>query len=306
METVHRFFEKRGYRAGDTIDYRQVPFADAYFAYFLHTGDSCFTGPYLEESRRMTRELPRTPEGAVCILHNGQPYMLIDYLQHYTIRMARAGSMSGDTLFFDECIGQFRKYREILRYNPSGLYSQGRGWLEDPEKLSPSCWSRGQGWLIRGMVTSLEFLPRNSAWSDTLKTYLSELAVALLNAQAPSGMWHTLPCLDQSQNHPEISGTGMIAYYMSRACREGFLEEEVYTESIRKALAAMKPYLGEDGTIRNVSPGPGPLRSVEPYLEPGETNDPHGFQAAIRASAAGILLDYLLREEDPAAYFYQP
>ncbi len=296
IEPVLRFFSQRGYRPEDTIDYRQVPFADAYFAYYLYTGHPEFAGPYVEESRRMRRELPRKEDGIVCILHMDSAYMLIDYLQHYAIRMARAGSLSGDTSFFRECVQQFRLYRQHLRYPGSGLYSQGRGWMEDPAQLSPSCWSRGQGWLIRGMVTSLEYLPRGSAWSDTLRSYLEELSEALLKAQNPSGMWHTLPCLADSLSHPEVSGTGMIAYYLARACGEGFLKDEVYREPIGNALRGLHPYLLEDGTIRNVSPGPGPLRTVTPYRAPGETNEPHGYQAAIRASAAGLILRHHLLE----------
>lgn len=290
-DDIERFFHQRNYSFSDTIGYSSIPFSDPSFSWFLLKGDSSFIDPYLYESRKMMRSLVRTPEGAVCINHQGKNYMLIDYLQVYGARMARAGYLSGDTTFFSECTRQFELYRDILQYPNSGLYSQGRGWLSDTLAISPSCWSRGQGWLIRGMVSSLEFLPINSSYYKRLVAILTEFADALLLKQSNDGMWHTLPCLSYEESYPEVSGTALIAWYLAKAVKEGYLSGPEYNKAARKAVNGIRKYIRPDGTIENVSHGPGTLRSVEEYKEQFVPGDKHGPPAVIY----GLTAEYILK-----------
>ena len=71
--------------------------------------------------------------------------------------------MSGNSSYYDESLEQFRIHRRVLRNPETGLWSQGRGWLDDPEELSPGAWSRSHGCLIRVVVETLEYLPPNTA-----------------------------------------------------------------------------------------------------------------------------------------------
>ncbi len=290
-QDLARFFHNRNYKQGDTVDYRNIPFSDCYFNWFLLHPDPAFIGPYIEESRRMMKELHRTEEGAICIHHDGGNYMLIDYLQSYAMRMARTGFLSGDTAFYRECISQFRIYRDLLRYDDSGLYSQGRGWLDDRSLNSPACWSRGQGWLIRGMAGSLEYLPKGSSFYLELEGIFKNLCDALLAKQDAQGMWHTLPCLSADESYPEVSGTGLIAQNLAKAYRMGFLDETKYRDAALHAMRGIMDYIDRDGNISHISKGPGPLRETGPWKEKGVINDPHGLPAVLFALNEEILID---------------
>ena len=287
-----RFFNNRDYQQGDTVDYRKTPFSDCYFTWFLMHPDPAFKGPYIEESRKMMQDLHRTEEGAVCIHHEGGDYMLIDYLQLYATRMARAGFLSGDTAFYAECISQIRIYRDILRYDDSGLYSQGRGWLDNKRLNSPACWSRGQGWLIRGMAGSLEYLPEGSSYYKELQGIFRNLCDALLSKQDAQGMWHTLPCLPLDESCPEVSGTALIAQNMAKAYRMGFLAETKYRDAALHAMQGIKDYIDRDGNISHISKGPGPLRETGPWKGKGEINNPHGLPAVLFALTEEILIKH--------------
>jgi len=280
---IHRYFTLRSYRFSDTISYRIIPFSDPYYAYFSIYRDNDFLQPFLFQATSMRNEVPLTREGAICLATKSDTAMLIDYLQDYGSRMARAGKLSGDTSFFGACVRQFEFYHDILRYPASGLYSQGRGWLPDKSKLSPGCWSRGQGWLLRGMVESIVCIPPESKYYQKLAALLSEFSRALLKAQQPSGMWHTLPCLPFEESHPEVSGTAMIIYYLSKASQLGHINISSLAEKLAKARMALQHYIDREGNITNISPGPGPLREQDPYRQPGEQNNPHGFPFVLMA-----------------------
>lgn len=285
LAAIDRFFLLRNFKFTEAIPYQKIPFCDTYFSYFQLKKDSSFIAPYIEESYRMLKEAIRTPEGAICITHKGGNYMLIDYLQNYLIRMSRAGALSGDTLFLAEVVKQMNLYRSILQYPDSKLYSQGRGWLPDKMALSPSAWSRGQGWLMRGLVCSLEVIPKESSYHKILSNHLNELAGGLLRRQDKNGMWHTLPLLEDHVSTPEVSGTAMITYYMSIALRKGFLKGKSFETSIKKSLKGINQYLGGNCLVRNVSKGPGPLTSIEDYTKEGECDNLHGLQAIINLQA---------------------
>jgi rhamnogalacturonyl hydrolase YesR len=287
---ISGIFQKRGYNFSDTIPYKRFPFSNPYFAWYRVQNNPEFIAPFIFESNKMRTELVRTNKGAICINHNGGNYMLIDFLQEYASRMAKTGYLTGDTLFFKECVEQFRIYREILQDKNSGLYSQGRGWLEDRNQISPGIWSRGQGWLIRGMVTSLMYMPSESHYYKELRDYLVELADGLLKKQDEQGMWHALLHLPFSGSYPETSGTGMIAGYLAIAYHKGILADEKYKNAARKAVKGLIPYIDKNGALTYVSKGPGPLRSIEDYTIVG-TDEHHGTQAVIYALTGLSLLE---------------
>jgi len=281
----------RNYSPEDTISFHSQPFCSINFALFEATNNSAYLAPYVAESEKMRREIKRSAEGAALINHKGKHYILIDFIQEYAARMAKTGMLTGDSLYYAECVRQFRLYRKILRDPKTGLYSQGRGWLQDENELSPGAWSRGHGWLIRGIVTSLNHLPRDSDYFAELQGYLKELADALLAVQDDDGMWHQLLQLPLEDSYPESSGTGMIAYYLALACKRDYLTEERFRSSALKASRTLRKYVTRDGVVLGACKGPGPLRSIHDYYKtPAAPDDAHAPQALIYGMLAEILL----------------
>lgn len=284
--------KRRGLSPESVISYESQPFCHVNYKLYEVTGDKRYVKPFLGETRRYRRQVGRSPEGA--ITHKSdQPgrHLLIDMLQDYASRMAQAGALCGDESYFAECVGQYRIYRRLLRDPNTGLWSQGRGWLDEPMKLSPGAWSRGHGWLIRGMVESLRWLPKNSSYYLQMQRYLRELADALLRVQDANGMWHQLLNLPFEQSYPESSGTGLICYSLARAYHDGFLKDDRYRLAALKAFDGLRKYVTEDGVVLGACEGPGPLYSIEKYYKsPGKRDEPHGTAAVLFACAGQILL----------------
>ena len=289
--------ELRNRKPSDTVSYRSQPFSSYNYALYRVTGNKDYINPYVSETRRMMTEVKRTVEGAIQLHHKDKvknregEYVLIDYIQEYCSRVARAGSLTGDTLLFKECADQFDIYRDMLRNPETGFYSQGRGWLPDTTELSPGAWSRGHGWLMRGIVSALEAVPSQSSSYYRLQAVLEEMANTLLKVQDENGMWHQLLHLSFDKSYPETSGTGMIAYNLAVAYNKGFLKDEKYRDAALLAACELKKYVTEEGIVLGTCKGPGPLRSIDHYLNnPAEPDDHHGPQAIIYAMLAEKLL----------------
>jgi rhamnogalacturonyl hydrolase YesR len=284
---VQHVCARRNQPPGTTVRFETQPFCHVTYALYRATGDKRYVAPFLAESRRYYETVPRSPEGAV--LHrctDGGERLLIDMVQDYAARMARAGALSDSDALRAECVAQFRLYRDILRDPATGLYSQGRGWLQDPDALSPGAWSRGHGWLIRGMVASLEVLPPGSPEFRELHGYLVELCEALLARQDAGGMWHQLLHLPFEESFPETSGTALVCHALATALWEGFLEGDALRDAVLRAYRGVASHVDAQGVVHGACRGPGPLHSVDGYVRtPAAPDDPHGAPAVLFACA---------------------
>lgn len=283
-------FQKRQVEPGDTINYRSQPFCSIYFTLGEVTGDKSWHRGFVHESYRLFEEAMKSPEGGIMIRHEGEHRLLIDYLQEYTSRLAKTGYLMNDTVLFSESANQFLIYEKIVRDSSTGLWKQGRGWCRDTTKLSQGAWSRGHGWLLRGMITTLLYLPEK--YQLQLLPTLERLSNSLLKVQAQDGMYHILLGLEDDKSAPDVSGTGMIAYYMSVGIDNSWLKSDVFRPSVVKATHAMKKYISEEGRILSSSKGPGPLCSPEEYIGyTPEIDEKHGFQGAVYGMIAEMMMN---------------
>jgi unsaturated rhamnogalacturonyl hydrolase len=292
LSYVREDIRNRGVHPGSPVSYHAQPFCCITFELFGRTGEKEFIQPFIDETHTYRKEAVRDKDGAVRHTSRNPRGILIDYLQDYASRMAKAGYLSRDTTFFDECVQQYQIHHRILRNPKTGLWSQGRGWLQDPCELSPGAWSRGHGWLIRGMVDSLRYLPPESKWSKTMRGMLEELATDLLKYQDEDGMWHQLLHLPFCRSFPESSGTALISYNISRAIKEGYLKGAEFEWAVRKAVAALEKCVTSEGVVLHACKGPGPLYSIDSYVNKAAApDDPHGAPTLIFGAIGGMLLE---------------
>jgi unsaturated rhamnogalacturonyl hydrolase len=292
IDSVLRIMYVRNLKPTDTVPYRQQPFGSISFELFRATGDSIYLPAFLFETEKMFREVKRNSLGAVLHGYLNRNGMLIDYVQEYASRLAKANTVNDHVDYFEEAVRQFELYDSLVRFPDSGLYSQGLGFLNDPEQLSPSAWSRGQGWMLRGLVSTMVLLPEGSELLPRMQKLLIPFVDALIKHQNKSGFWHQLVDAPYEDSSPETSGTAFIAYYLALAINHGLIEGDYYRDAAEKAIRAVKSQVQPDGSVLNGCPGPGPIISVDNYFRtPGTTNEAHLFGTALFALAGELLLN---------------
>lgn len=271
-----------------------MPFTWAVAAGAEATGDIALRAHFRAECERTDHSggLLRHPCGAN---RPGREALLIDALQSYSYRLAWLSRETGDHAHAHKLREQWAGYRDALRDPINGLWSQGLGWLEDPAARSPGAWSRGHGWLLRGAVASSLLLEPGSGSDKALHRHADELLEALGPLQQPDGLWHALLHLPAEASPRELSGSALIASYTVLGVRHRVIGDAWSPLAIRalEGIARLLEDAGEPSAanIPNVSPGPGPLLTDEPYrvaaFAPGE---PHGVGAVLFACAAARLL----------------
>lgn len=290
LDYVLEVQRQRGVPPEHAYDWRSQLYVMLNYELYLRTQDARYIEHCVATAEAFRREAPRDASGCVGYFFRPEPpRIFVDMLQGYATQMARAGGLSGDATFCDECVEQYARFREILRDPATGWWRQGRGWGPDAHFVSPGAWLRGQGWVLRGMVESLTALPPEHPRYTELRGMLEEFALTIVAAQDVRGMWHQVPY--RPETYQETTGTGFFVHYLARAVQQGLLPNEVFGAAARKGFEALQGFVTPDGTVLSGSFGCGPLQHLEDYLHrPAAPNDPHTPGTALLACAGRMLL----------------
>lgn len=119
----------------------------------------------------------------------------------------------------------------------------------------PIFWSRGNGWVIAGLVRYLDYIPKNYPSRKKYEALLIEMAAALKPLQQADGFWKTN--LLEPQQYPigETSGTAFFCYGIAWGINHGVLSKKEYLPVVEKAWKALGTAIHPDGKLGYVQPG---------------------------------------------------
>ncbi len=143
-----------------------------------------------------------------------------------------------------------------LLYDPSKhLYSRDASYLNKHEKNGEKVfWSRGNGWVMGGIVRVLQELPENSPLRPRYEAQLRQMSAEALAIQGKDGLWRPGLLDADSYPLPEISGSAFMAYALAYGVNEKILDKKVYWPAVRKAWAGMLVHIYADGRLGCIQP----------------------------------------------------
>jgi len=173
-----------------------------------------------------------------------------------TPMLAEAGRLTGDGRYF-QVAGRHLRHMLDLNLRADGLHRHS--------PLDESAWGRGNGFPALGLALCLDQIPETRPeQAEMLAAFQNHLA-ALLPHQGASGMWHQV--IDRPESYRELTATCMITYAMLRGVQQGWLEGERFEPAIRRAWAALKRRIGDDGRLTDVCTGTGKQQSLRDYYD---------------------------------------
>jgi rhamnogalacturonyl hydrolase YesR len=115
-------------------------------------------------------------------------------------------------------------------------------------------WSRGNGWVMGGLVRTLQFLPMNSPDRPRFEKLFSEMAEKILTCQQPDGLWRASLLDPDSYPLKETSGSGFYTYALAWGVNQGLLDRAKFEPAVRKAWTALVACVDADGKLTHVQP----------------------------------------------------
>ncbi len=136
-------------------------------------------------------------------------------------------------------------------YDPAEhLYFRDGSYLNKKEKNGKKVfWSRGNGWVMGGLVRVLENMPANYPDRKRFITLYKEMAAKIAAIQQPDGSWHASLLDPESFPVKETSGTGFYTYALLWGLNNGVLDKATYWPVVQKAWIALTSSIHPDGML---------------------------------------------------------
>jgi len=157
-----------------------------------------------------------------------------------------------------------QRYRETvdLLWNPEdSLFARDLGyvWGYSPNAAKESngkkvYWSRGNGWVMGGLVRILKELPGtypNRGWYIDL---YRKMAGRVASLQMPDGLWRASLLNPDSFPGGEASGSGFFCYALAWGINNGLLDKKTFLPVVEKAWAGLNALLTDEGYVGWVQP----------------------------------------------------
>ncbi len=131
-------------------------------------------------------------------------------------------------------------------------------------------WSRGNGWVMAGLVRVLQYLPMNHPGRPRFEQLFKDMAEKILSCQQPDGLWRASLLDPESYPAKETSGSGFFTYALAWGVNQGLLDHTKFEPAVCKAWAALVDCVDADGKLTHVQPvGGAPTKfapdSTAPY-----------------------------------------
>jgi unsaturated rhamnogalacturonyl hydrolase len=162
---------------------------------------------------------------------------------------------TGDERYLDFAVKNWWRTTDYL-YDPSEhLYFRDSTYFDRRETNGKKIfWSRGNGWVMAGLVRVLQLLPANHPSRARFERLFQETAETILGDQRADGLWHSSLLDPESYPLKETSGSGFYTYALAWGVNQGLLDGAKFKSGIRKAWAALVDSVDGEGKLTHVQP----------------------------------------------------
>lgn len=156
-------------------------------------------------------------------------------------------------------------------YDPAEhlFYRDARYFSKHEENGKKLFWSRGNGWVMAGLVRVLESMPKHDPLRPKYIQQLQEMAAAVAPLQGSDGLWRSGLLDAEAYPLPENSGSAFITYALAYGVKEGLLDRSQYLPVVQKAWAGLLSHVYQDGRLGCVQPvagAPGVFTATSSYV----------------------------------------
>jgi rhamnogalacturonyl hydrolase YesR len=141
-------------------------------------------------------------------------------------------------------------------------------------------WSRGNGWVMAGLVRVLQYLPMNHPDRPRFEQLFKDMAEKILACQQPDGLWRASLLDPASYPMKETSGSGFFTYALAWGVNQGLLDRAKFEPAIRKAWTALVGCVDADGKLAHVQP-----IGADPKNFDADSTEPYGVGAFLLAGS---------------------
>jgi rhamnogalacturonyl hydrolase YesR len=253
----------RVYHADDTC------VGQTYLELFLRDKDPAMIGPL---RARFDAILASPPGDDLDFTHpeHNRNWSWCDSLFMAPPAWVRMTAATGEAKYTDYAVANWWKASDFLYDKTEHLFFRDSTYFKKTEANGRKVfWSRGNGWVMGGLVRLLQFLPATHPSRPKFEAQLKEMAAAVLACQQPDGFWRSSLLDPASYPAKETSGTGFYTFALAWGVNQGLLDRPTYGPSALAGWRALLSCVQGDGKLIHVQPvGADPKKFDENATEP--------------------------------------
>jgi unsaturated rhamnogalacturonyl hydrolase len=183
---------------------------------------------------------------------------------------ARLYKATGDEKYLDYMNHHWWLTSQYL-YDPAEhLYFRDASFIAKHEANGKKVfWSRGNGWVIGGLVRVLQYLTADHPDRPKYIAQFKEMMERIAAIQGDDGLWRAGMLDPDSYGLPENSGSAFFTYGMAWGINEGILDRATYQPVAEKAWRGLLSHIYADGRlgcIQQTGAGPGHFKPSSSYV----------------------------------------
>jgi rhamnogalacturonyl hydrolase YesR len=167
----------------------------------------------------------------------------------------RLYAATGRGAYLDFAVEHWRQTSEFL-YDPGErLFFRDSSYFNRREANGRKMfWSRGNGWVMGGLVRVLQYLPSGHPDRSRFESQFRDMAAAVLACQQSDGFWRSSLLDPASYPLRESSGTALYCYALAWGVNQGLLDRAKFEPGVLKAWRGLVSCVTPEGRLTHVQP----------------------------------------------------
>lgn len=283
--------EETGWKPGPRLHHADdYAICQTYVDMYRKTGDEKMIAPFAESMEKFLAT-PYQPEGIKKIT-----WWWCDALFMAPPAYVKLGLALNEDKYLTLTDKLWKETYDLLWDKEEHLYARDMGykWNEPGIETRKEAngtkifWSRGNGWVMGGLVRTLEELPLDYPNREFYLTNFKEMAKRIVALQQEDGLWRASLLDPESYPGGESSGSGFFTYALAWGINNGILDKDEYLPAVKKAWIGLNSLIQPDGRVGWTQPvGADPRKNFS-----AESWEVYGTGAFLLAGSEVIKLDW--------------
>jgi len=168
---------------------------------------------------------------------------------------ANLANATGDPRYLDYMDHEWHVTDSKLWDKQEHLFFRDASYFNQHEKNGRKVfWSRGNGWVMGGLVRVLEALPADDPRRPFYVGRLTAMADEVAKLQGDDGLWRPGLLDARAYPYPEVSGSAFFVYALSWGLNHHLLDEQRFAPVVRRGWEGLVSHIYADGRLGCVQP----------------------------------------------------
>lgn len=175
--------------------------------------------------------------------------------------LVKLGLITGNQTYLDSSDRYFKETYDLLYNKEENLFARDLNYVIKPDGSgrregngNKIFWSRGNGWVMGGLVRILQELPADYPQRPFYENLLKEMAVRVAQLQQEDGLWRASLLDPEAYPGGEVSGSGFFCYALAWGINNKLLDAETFLPVVERTWVALTNCVNEEGRVGWVQP----------------------------------------------------